>query len=125
VYPNPADRRVVVFSDSRQDAAKVNAEIDYAHYRDMVRQLVVEYLGHARDTSQKIEIVEAYFRDPINNAGLAPQVREALLQSEAARALRAAADALATLEEAQRAEQLVAREKVGAVALANVRPPFR
>jgi hypothetical protein len=121
VYPNPADRRVVVFSDSRQDAAKVNAEIDYAHYRDMVRQLVVEYLGHARDTSQKIEIVEAYFRDPINNAGLAPQVREALLQSEAARALRAAADALATLEEAQRAEQLVAREKVGAVALANVR----
>jgi ATP-dependent helicase YprA (DUF1998 family) len=35
---NPSGRKLVVFSDSRQDAAKLSAGMRFAHYRDSVRQ---------------------------------------------------------------------------------------
>ncbi len=35
---NPSGRKLVVFSDSRQDAAKLSAGIRFAHYRDTLRQ---------------------------------------------------------------------------------------
>src|SRR5262249_49250159 len=39
VYPDATEQRLVLFSDSRQDAARLNAELDTQHYRDAVRQL--------------------------------------------------------------------------------------
>jgi Lhr-like helicase len=35
---NPSGRKLVVFSDSRQDAAKLSAGMRFAHYRDSLRQ---------------------------------------------------------------------------------------
>src|ERR1019366_9234655 len=35
---NPSGRKLVVFSDSRQDAAKLSSGMRFAHYRDAVRQ---------------------------------------------------------------------------------------
>ncbi|MGO9347611.1 MAG: hypothetical protein ACLPZJ_14655, partial [Terriglobales bacterium] len=35
-----ASRHIVVFSDSRQDAARISAGLDKSHYQDLVRQLV-------------------------------------------------------------------------------------
>jgi Lhr-like helicase len=37
-------RRIVVFSDSRQDAARISAGLDKSHYQDLVRQFVVSAL---------------------------------------------------------------------------------
>ena len=37
-------RKVVLFSDSRQDAAKLSAGLEKRHYQDMIRQLIVEKL---------------------------------------------------------------------------------
>jgi hypothetical protein len=37
-YQNPSGRKLVVFSDSRQDAAKLSSGMRFAHYRDAVRQ---------------------------------------------------------------------------------------
>jgi len=119
-YPDPSARRIVVFSDSRQDAAKVNAEVDYAHYRDTVRQLAVEFLAEAQEGSADIALVQQYFGDPTGNASLASQIRTILQRSEAARALRRASDVLATPEEVRQATELADREKTGAVALATV-----
>ena len=39
--PDPKTRKLVVFTDSRQDAAKLSAGIELDHYRDLVRQSMV------------------------------------------------------------------------------------
>lgn len=43
-YQNPSGRKLVVFSDSRQDAAKLSAGMRFAHYRDSVRQALAAAL---------------------------------------------------------------------------------
>ena len=40
-------RRLVLFSDSRQDAAKLSAGLEKRHYQDLVRQLIVEQLANS------------------------------------------------------------------------------
>jgi ATP-dependent helicase YprA (DUF1998 family) len=42
-----SNRKLVVFSDSRQDAAKLSAGMRFAHYRDAVRQSVAEAIRSA------------------------------------------------------------------------------
>jgi ATP-dependent helicase YprA (DUF1998 family) len=55
-------RKLVLFSDNRLDAAKLSAGLELSHYRDLVRQLIVEGLKdqgrHARD----LALLEAYER---------------------------------------------------------------
>lgn len=43
-YQSPTSRKLVVFSDSRQDAAKLSAGVRFAHYRDSVRQALAAAL---------------------------------------------------------------------------------
>jgi DEAD/DEAH box helicase domain-containing protein len=43
---NPSGRKLVVFSDSRQDAAKLSAGMRFSHYRDAVRQALASALNH-------------------------------------------------------------------------------
>jgi len=43
---NPSGRKLVVFSDSRQDAAKLSAGMRFAHYRDSVRQALAVALDN-------------------------------------------------------------------------------
>ncbi len=56
------NRKLVVFSDSRQDAARISAGLAKAHYQDLVRQLVVTVLDRpdGLDTSQATQ----YWSDP-------------------------------------------------------------
>ncbi|CCH89535.1 DEAD/DEAH box helicase [Modestobacter italicus] len=43
------ERKLVVFSDSRQDAARIAAGLEKSHYQDLVRQLVVAVLDRPVD----------------------------------------------------------------------------
>ncbi len=43
--PLSTGRKLVVFSDSRQDAAKLSAGMRFSHYRDSLRQVMVSALG--------------------------------------------------------------------------------
>jgi len=43
--PNPKLRKLVVFSDSRQDAAKLAAGMERDHYRDIVRMALIQALN--------------------------------------------------------------------------------
>jgi DEAD/DEAH box helicase domain-containing protein len=43
--PLSAERKLVVFSDSRQDAAKLSAGMRFSHYRDALRQALMEALA--------------------------------------------------------------------------------
>ena len=55
-----ARRRLVLFSDSRQDAAKLSAGLEKRHYQDLVRELLVSELRSRRPVD--LELVWAYFR---------------------------------------------------------------
>lgn len=51
-----SSRKLVVFSDSRQDAAKLSAGMRFAHYRDAIRQALataLETAGHGAAAFQK------------------------------------------------------------------------
>jgi len=45
-HENPSGRKLVVFSDSRQDAAKLSAGMRFSHYRDSVRQALAAALSN-------------------------------------------------------------------------------
>ncbi len=49
------DSNLVVFSDSRQGAARVAANLELAHYLDLVRALVLDELRSSHDTRRLIE----------------------------------------------------------------------
>ena len=121
VYETPNDQRLVVFSDSRQDAARITADIDLGHYRDTVRQIVTECLERAGELASNLQVVERYFAAPSENHDKAEQVRAILERSEAARALRTASDVLATDDEKARARVLMERERSGSQALTEIR----
>jgi len=63
---NPSGRKLVVFSDSRQDAAKLSAGMRFAHYRDSLRQTLASAL-----TSQGAGALA--FIAQLNGQGLTPQ----------------------------------------------------
>ncbi len=121
VYANPGDQRLVIFSDSRQDAARLTGDLDTSHYSDSVRQLVVRFLEQAAERSKGLEAFKKFLADPGAWPNLAEKARSVLAQSEAARALRKAADPLATEEERVRATELEQRELAGEVSVAEIR----
>ncbi|HEU5252058.1 MAG TPA: DEAD/DEAH box helicase [Solirubrobacterales bacterium] len=53
-------RKIVVFSDSRQDAAKLSAGLEKNHYLDLVRQLMVSCLENGFDRARGIELLEDF-----------------------------------------------------------------
>lgn len=58
---SPDARKLVVFSDSRQDAAKLSAGIRFAHYRDALRQaLTLEIARCGADTLAYIKQMHGY-----------------------------------------------------------------
>lgn len=51
--PSESSRKLVVFSDSRQDAAKLSAGLEMNHYRDLLRQLAA---GISVSSGQEVEL---------------------------------------------------------------------
>jgi hypothetical protein len=54
--PTPQSRKLVLFSDSRQDAAKLAAGLEKSHYQDLVRQLICEAVR--QDRSEPLRALE-------------------------------------------------------------------
>jgi ATP-dependent helicase YprA (DUF1998 family) len=121
LYPDGAEQRLVAFSDSRQDAARLNASLDVAHHLDGVRQLVVRFLSQAQARAEEIRLFKLYLDDPDNNPQLRERFEDVLRRSEAAQALRAASDRFATEAEKQRAAELEAQELAGVAPVVAVR----
>lgn len=72
--PDPRTRKLVVFTDSRQDAAKLSAGIELDHYRDLVRQSMVR--GFSRlggDVRAFLKSVDG----PRKMSALTPEEKEA------------------------------------------------
>jgi DEAD/DEAH box helicase domain-containing protein len=54
--PSAASRQLVLFTDSRQDAAKLAAGLEGAHYQDLLRALIV--IAATRDTGAALSALE-------------------------------------------------------------------
>lgn len=56
----PRDRKVIVFTDSRQDAAKLSSGLALRHYQDLLRLLLVEQLESAHDPAADVALARAH-----------------------------------------------------------------
>lgn len=69
-----AQRKLIVFTDSRQDAAKLSAGMGLRHYQDLLRLLLHEAMGNSPDGAADIEAARRYVADrdktPDNYAAL-------------------------------------------------------
>ncbi len=54
------NQKLIVFTDSRQDAAKLSAGIELDHYRDLVRQL---FMKASKDSNNSNDIAIKFFND--------------------------------------------------------------
>lgn len=55
-----AERKLIVFTDSRQDAAKLSAGLGLRHYQDLLRQLLYTRLASSGDTAHDVALAEAH-----------------------------------------------------------------
>lgn len=113
IYPSRDDHRLVVFSDSRQDAARINGELDIAHYWDAVRQLAVGFLQSRKVRSEQLEQFKLYLENPAARPDLSGLAVDIQQWSAAARALRRASDPIATHAERAEAARLDDLESSG------------
>ncbi|HAW57880.1 MAG TPA: hypothetical protein DCX03_02510 [Bacteroidales bacterium] len=57
-------RKLIAFSDSRQSAAKLSAGIEYNHYRDVLRTLLIEQMiEHEVTIKQRVTAAQKFFND--------------------------------------------------------------
>jgi Lhr-like helicase len=119
IYP-VGEQRLVAFSDSRQDAARLNASLDVSHHLDAVRQLVVQFLAQARGRADALRSFQSQLEKPPEEADR-EFIREMRDRSEAARALLDARGEYATEEDRRRAAELAERELEGVATVAAVR----
>ena len=59
-------RKTIVFSDSRSDAAKLSAGIEYSHYLDMIRSITVKSLDEVEQSPDLITILNAFQDKEVN-----------------------------------------------------------
>ena len=112
--------RLVAFSDSRQGAAALSAEIDTSHYRDTVRQLVVRSLSQRATAKARLRAFLAEIELPREERDNA-LIQEVRASSASAHAVIVARGEFAIEEDSARADALVAAELAGGVSLPQVR----
>lgn len=58
-----ADRKLILFTDSRQDAAKLSSGITLRHYQDLLRTLLQETLSESEGQERDLEVAKARVLD--------------------------------------------------------------
>jgi Lhr-like helicase len=122
VYADESDHRLIAFSDSRQDAAKLAGGLDAAHYRDSIRQLAVDEISRGADNVGAFRDLETYLAAPASHPELAQRVRDLRESSQLARNLVSLRSAPALFSEHDAAEIEAHLEQAlsGAVALEDI-----
>ncbi|MGI8729301.1 MAG: DEAD/DEAH box helicase [Solirubrobacteraceae bacterium] len=122
IYADSSEHRLIAFSDSRQDAAKLAGGLDAAHYRDTVRQIVVQSLQRGAQHVAAFADLERFLTDQAAHADLAAGVRALRAISPLARdviELRSS-PALVDDDERDRIEAELAQAMTGAVAVQEI-----
>ncbi|MFF3863690.1 DEAD/DEAH box helicase [Streptomyces sp. NPDC002209] len=102
-FTDPAERKLIVFTDSRQDAAKLSAGMELRHYQDLVRLLALDELGRSAAAAEDVTRIrdaqgaqtpataDAIARLRRRNKNDLAELRMALMDGEEAAAAEAAA----------------------------------
>ncbi|MET8297590.1 DEAD/DEAH box helicase [Streptomyces sp. NPDC005180] len=102
-YTDPAERKLIVFTDSRQDAAKLAAGMELRHYQDLVRLLALDELAQSTAAAEDVatvrkaqgeqtpETADAIARLRTRNKNDLTELRMALMDREETTAAMAAA----------------------------------
>jgi ATP-dependent helicase YprA (DUF1998 family) len=74
-----AARKLVLFSDSRQDAAKLSAGLEIRHYQELVRQMLSESVNANDELLQQVAAARRHLRQAgdSSDAGAAEVIRQA------------------------------------------------
>ncbi|MGC4154861.1 MAG: DEAD/DEAH box helicase [Propionicimonas sp.] len=59
----PADRKIILFTDSRQDAAKLSSGLALRHYQDLLRLLVHEQVNGLGNPAADVALAKEHFLD--------------------------------------------------------------
>ena len=94
-------RKLVVFSDSRQDSARLSAGLEKRHYQDVVRQLLIEALDEVAVDAGTLQLAAARATDS-DTGSAATRARNRLRSLDQTRAMR--------FEDRARGETLSAEE---------------
>jgi Lhr-like helicase len=122
LYADASEHRLIAFSDSRQDAARLAGGLDAAHYRDTVRQMVVAQLQRGASVVARLHTLETYLANPQAHQHLADNVRALRAESRLARDVIELRTNRTLLDQAEidRIEADLAQALTGTVAIEDV-----
>ncbi len=114
-----SQRKLILFSDSRQDAAKLSAGMEKRHYQDLLRQLLVTSLSKRQTTD--VDLFEA-FEMRKDQSDAARQARERFWRDhpDEARLLGDVIHQLASTDEVARADEVRNRLRTPAATLGSL-----
>lgn len=99
-------RKLVSFSDSRQDAAKMAAGLEKRHYQDMVRQLLAMAAMVRRDDAGDLEAFEQFISGADRSGATQERYRRfASRHPDSAEAVRAVLEGYASDDESTKVDQ--------------------
>jgi ATP-dependent helicase YprA (DUF1998 family) len=115
-------RKVVLFSDSRSDAAKLSAGFEKRHYQDVVRQLLCQAIASRTGGDlQSFELVESNRPGAATPAQIEAWDRFSNTYTQEAQQIRRVKMGLGTDEERKHVQEIRQRFLSGAVSLAGLR----
>ena len=120
LYPDKVDQKLIVFSDSRQDAAKLAGGLDAAHFRDTVRQLVLQALADADADRADLQAFETWLGDPKGNPEFTARAREMIDEVPLAKLLHLRQSGLASTQDEELIARLLPQARAGAVGLTRI-----
>ncbi len=118
---NPAQRKLVAFTDSQQDAAKLGAGVEKRHYEDTVRQLLDAAAGGGNPDAADLEAFDMFLSGDEGQAAREGYERFILRYSAQVGAMMAVQLGRATAEQALEDEQVRASIASGALSLPALR----
>lgn len=121
IADEPAQRKLVSFTDSRQDAAKIAAGLEKRHYEDTARQLLVTATGAGSEAREDLECFEAWVRGDRREECREGYMRFTQQHGQDAEAIRADIDGYASQEQREHASALRKRVSAGITSLVALR----
>jgi Lhr-like helicase len=112
IAEEPAQRKLVSFTDSRQDAAKMAAGLEKRHYEDTARQLLVSATGAVNEAREDLQCFESWVQGDRREECRERYMRFIDQHGPDAEAIRADIEGYASGEQRERARAL--RQSIGA-----------
>jgi ATP-dependent helicase YprA (DUF1998 family) len=121
IADQPEQRKLVAFTDSRQDAAKIAAGLEKRHYEDTARQLLVTATGAGNEEREDLDCFEAWVGGERRDDCREGYMRFLERYGQDAEAIRADIEGYASKEQRERSGEVRKRVQSGLTSLVTLR----